>query len=687
MVPWALVSASSFIDTGWRVKAGFVLFLALGAALCIYPTYHDERHGKIDDSGLASDERSAVETARARARSTPSAARRSARPISSAASCSRNIPFRLVRGLDLKGGLRLVYTVDVDEAIKDKRDRYYDEMRHRARHRVRLPHGRQGADGRRARASSRQKVRIEKSREHAGIDHARRSTTPPTRRRSTRTSSRSSPASCQVQRSPDRKKVTFRIKGEVESQIRERRGRRRPRRPSTAASTSSASRRPSVTTRDEDIIIEVPGEDEKPFEEIREIISQTARLEFKMLDDDADFFEQYSTTPRARTSRGALVLDRERARRRRARRSRATTRASSAASRRGRCATRCKRLKEWVGDARRRPTTTRSASTSSRSTTRTPDTRRGARLAHFYLFSKAEITGDMHPRRAGAARPADRGGLGGWLRRDRRSPRSAAIASRRSPATTSSAASRSSSTARSRARRSSRPRSPAATRSITHGRGRPRAAARKTRASSSWCSAPARCPRRSRPRTSSASARRSARDAIAQGVQGRRSPASCSCSSSWSSTTSRAGLIADIAVLFNLLLQLAILAIVRRHDDAARHRRRSRSRSAWPSTRTCSSTSASARSCAPARARARRSRSATTRPSAPSSTATSPRSSPASILAQYGTGPIKGFAVTLIIGIVVQPLHRRLLHAPRVRLVGPRPQGQERSSVGLSGGA
>ena len=38
-----------------------------------------------------------------------------------------NIPFRVVAGLDLRGGLRLVYTVDVEEAIKDKRDRYFDE--------------------------------------------------------------------------------------------------------------------------------------------------------------------------------------------------------------------------------------------------------------------------------------------------------------------------------------------------------------------------------------------------------------------------------------------------------------------------------------------------------------------------------------------------------------------------------
>ncbi len=40
-----------------------------------------------------------------------------------------HVAFRLVEGLDLRGGLRLVYTVDVDEAIKDKRVHYYEDMR------------------------------------------------------------------------------------------------------------------------------------------------------------------------------------------------------------------------------------------------------------------------------------------------------------------------------------------------------------------------------------------------------------------------------------------------------------------------------------------------------------------------------------------------------------------------------
>ena len=50
------------------------------------------------------------------------------------------------------------------------------------------------------------------------------------------------------------------------------------------------------------------------------------------------------------------------------------------------------------------------------------------------------------------------------------------------------------------------------------------------------------------------------RDAIAQGVKGDGRRRRRSSSSSWSSTTESRGVVADIAVLFNLFLQMAILA-------------------------------------------------------------------------------------------------------------------------------
>ncbi|HSC89672.1 MAG TPA: protein translocase subunit SecD, partial [Polyangiaceae bacterium] len=55
-------------------------------------------------------------------------------------------------------------------------------------------------------------------------------------------------------------------------------------------------REASVSTRDEDVIVEVPGDKEAIFAEIREIISQTARLEFKLLDDESDYFADLERT-------------------------------------------------------------------------------------------------------------------------------------------------------------------------------------------------------------------------------------------------------------------------------------------------------------------------------------------------------------------------------------------------------
>ena len=92
---WALVCTLPYLDFPWRLKTGFVAALGLGAFLCVWPTLESVSEGKIHCPTYVRD----------------------------------NIPFKIVAGLDLRGGLRLVYTVDVEEAIKDKRDRYYDEMR------------------------------------------------------------------------------------------------------------------------------------------------------------------------------------------------------------------------------------------------------------------------------------------------------------------------------------------------------------------------------------------------------------------------------------------------------------------------------------------------------------------------------------------------------------------------------
>jgi preprotein translocase subunit SecD len=408
MVPWALVSASSFIDTGWRVKAGFVLFLALGAVLCIYPTFHDERYGKIDDSGRPSDERSAIETSARKGTLDTIGGQR----VSAAEQLSRyllsNIPFRLVRGLDLKGGLRLVYTVDVDEAIKDKRDRYYDELR------IALTTALGFHTGDKAPTVEElsklpTKVRVEKSRDHAGTITLT-FTDPADEAKINEEFLKKFTGELQVQRSPDRKKITFRIKGDVESQIRSH---------SVTQAKETVKRRidglglkeTNLSSRDEDIIIEIPGDDEKSFTEIREIISQTARLEFKMLDDDVDFFEQYSRAKtedlptglsfsienapvgagKTKPSHYARIVRGEHEDMRDA----------------------LKRMKEWVGTLQVDPDH-EIGFNKFEEYDEEHDTFEERGWRTFYLFSKAEITGDMVREAQAQPQPADRGGLGGW---------------------------------------------------------------------------------------------------------------------------------------------------------------------------------------------------------------------------------------------------------------------------------
>src|SRR5262249_23120321 len=83
--------------------------------------------------------------------------------------------------------------------------------------------------------------------------------------------------------------VVFKLRAEVETQTRDR---------AVTQAKDTVNRRvdelglreASVTTRDEDIIVEVPGSNRAQFDEIKEIIRKTARLEFKMADDEADFF-------------------------------------------------------------------------------------------------------------------------------------------------------------------------------------------------------------------------------------------------------------------------------------------------------------------------------------------------------------------------------------------------------------
>ncbi len=291
-VPWLLVCAMSWIDLAWRAKVGFVLFLTLGSAVVIYPTYRDERYGRGDYEAL-SKEQNKDQLAQAQRGE-----------MGFQKYLLTNIPFRLARGLDLKGGQRLVYTVQVEEAIKDKRDYYYDRIREQ----LTTSFGFHEGDKRPTLAEMAkltEKVELQRPRDRvdeivvtfkdpadsAKVDDAFLKTLA---------------TELNVLRSADKQKVTFRMKGEVETAIRDR---------AVTQAKDTIQRRVDgfgvkevgLASRDEDIILEIPGENEAQFKEIKDIVAQTARLEFKMVDDDHDFFEQFENDPEV-TKKGIRIL-------------------------------------------------------------------------------------------------------------------------------------------------------------------------------------------------------------------------------------------------------------------------------------------------------------------------------------------------------------------------------------------
>jgi len=216
---------------------------------------------------------------------------------------------RLVAGLDLRGGLRLVYTVDVAEAVKDKRDAYYEDMR---RELAKLYADHQGdeapSDAVLAKLRERVDLQAPRSRSHTIVLGIKDGQDPA--KIDTRFVSLFKPDI--EMRRIDARNFEFSIRQAAESSIRER---------AVAQAKDIVLRRvdsmglreAAVSTRAEDIIIEVPGEDEASFAEIRDIISKTARLEFKMVDDTSSYFETLEQTATPETLPEGLEFERENA--------------------------------------------------------------------------------------------------------------------------------------------------------------------------------------------------------------------------------------------------------------------------------------------------------------------------------------------------------------------------------------
>jgi preprotein translocase subunit SecD len=239
VVVWSLIGALPMMDGFWRTKVGFVVATFFFALVALTPTVTPilDAHtgGKFS-------------------------ANRVVKYIDD------NISFGIAPGLDLRGGVRLVYTVEVEDAIADKRNNFAEEMRLELATIFKVHTG----DGRMTRdelakletivhvatpESAVIKLKFANAADRSKVDE----------RFLKKFQQELAP-----QMGPGDNEVTFKIRGEVESSIRER---------AVAQAKETVQR-----------IIEVPGLDKKSFDEIKDLISRTARLEFKMVDDDADFF-------------------------------------------------------------------------------------------------------------------------------------------------------------------------------------------------------------------------------------------------------------------------------------------------------------------------------------------------------------------------------------------------------------
>jgi preprotein translocase subunit SecD len=248
-----LVLMLPVMDGGWRFRAGFVFCTFLTAVLVLLPTLDAVSGGKIHCPEYVRE----------------------------------HMGFAIAPGLDLRGGMRLVYTVEVEEAIRDKRDHFADEMRQA----LGVLYGLHSGDGPLTRdESAKLEAKVHVAMPDSALLRLKFKDKADIAKLDDRFNKKFLGELGQV-RGPGEDEVTYKIRAEVESQIRER---------AVSQAKDTVNRRvdelglreANVTTRDEDIIVEVPGENEKTFADIKEIIRRTARLEFKLLDDEADFFNK-----------------------------------------------------------------------------------------------------------------------------------------------------------------------------------------------------------------------------------------------------------------------------------------------------------------------------------------------------------------------------------------------------------
>lgn len=204
-------------------------------------------------------------------------------------------------GLDIKGGLRLMYEVEVDEYIRDRRDRLAEQVQRQCAVLIGIVPQEEVDDiDKPTLQRVRERCKVERVDKDGGAVRAIRITfsNDEDAQKLTKTWVRDYFRDLRVASGVGDRVVDLHMREEQLTNMRETAVRQSERTITNRIDTLGVLE-PTVIARpnDGDIIIEVPGAQEASFERIKSIISRTAQLQFQIVDDEGDSRSVFTAPP------------------------------------------------------------------------------------------------------------------------------------------------------------------------------------------------------------------------------------------------------------------------------------------------------------------------------------------------------------------------------------------------------
>jgi preprotein translocase subunit SecD len=204
-------------------------------------------------------------------------------------------------GLDIKGGLRLMYEVEVDEYIRDRRDRLAEQVQRQCGVLIGVVPEEEVDDIEKAKLEEiKQRCKVERVDKDGGAVRAIRMTfsNEEDALKLSKTWVKDYFRDLRVASGVGELVVDLHMREEQLANMRET-AVRQSERTITNRIDSMGVLEPTVIARpnDGDIIIEIPGAQESSFERIKSIISRTAQLQFQIVDDESDAGAVFTAPP------------------------------------------------------------------------------------------------------------------------------------------------------------------------------------------------------------------------------------------------------------------------------------------------------------------------------------------------------------------------------------------------------